>query len=584
MRDRDSSSRRPSPPRRLARALAVVALVVVGAGHAPGPGRIALAAGTPVVPGPASGILPGTEAGLQAAGASTAPAAGVSHTDRVVIRWATTARTPRLVSARVAALGSAERVSAVSAATGGTIRLVRAIGSDGTGGVYRLDAPLGPGASATLAAIRAIPGVTSAEPDVWVTPGALPDDPYAAQLWGMLGPATGSPYGIDAVPAWSTTRGEGVTVAVIDTGILAHPDLAGQTVAGYDFIADALLANDGDGRDADPSDPGDWISAEDAAGDFAGCPVEGSSWHGTHVAGTVAAAAGNAAGVFGAAPDARVQAIRVLGKCGGYLSDISDGIVWAAGGSIGGVPDNATPARVLNLSLGGASACPWYAADAIATARSLGALVVVAAGNSASDAAGSSPANCPGAFVVAATQSNGTKAGFSNFGAIVDIAAPGTGIWSTLNTGSTIPATPAYASYSGTSMATPHVAATAALLAAAAPGATNDEIEAAIRAGSTAFPGTCTGCGAGIANVPGALLDLVGLPAPTPTPAPTPPPRASPAPPPPRAPPRPPRPRPARPRHLRPPTPLSPTRPHRSPVSPPWTPGPAPPSPEPPSR
>jgi serine protease len=497
---------------RAARSVAAVAIIVVAAGLVPG------AAATSADP-------------TADAFAAAAPAPqGVRATDRVVIRWAGAARTPRTAGARIVELASTDRVTAIEAAAGSNARFVRPVGSDGHQGIYRLDEPLGADAPATLAAIAAVPGVESVEADTWVTGDAIPADPSAGSLWGALGTANGSPYGIDAIGAWPSTRGAGVTVAVIDTGILAHPDLAGQSVAGYDFVSDLDIANDGDARDADPSDPGDWVSSADAAGAFAGCPVRGSTWHGTHVSGTIAAAAGNGIGIFGAAPDARIQPLRVLGKCGGYLSDISDAIAWAAGGSVSGLPANPTPARVLNLSLGGESPCPSYAASAIATARSLGAVVVIAAGNAARDASTSSPANCPGAFVVAATDASGARASFSNAGAVVDVAAPGTQILSTINTGTTAPASMGYTYYQGTSMATPHVAATAALLFAARPGATNDEVEGAIMSGSTAFPVACAGCGAGIANVPGALAALLGAPAPTPAPTLTPAPTPSPTP------------------------------------------------------
>ena len=172
--------------------------------------------------------------------------------------------------------------------------------------IYRLTAPLGVDASRILAALRRMPGVDSVEPDLWVTPDVVPNDPLASQLWGLLGPGDGSPYGIDARAAWSTTTGTGVTVAVIDTGLLfGHPDLAGQSVPGYDMITSPAVSRDGGGRDPDASDPGDT------------CQAEPSSWHGTHVAGTIAALADNAIGVFGGAPGGRIEPVRAIGACGG---------------------------------------------------------------------------------------------------------------------------------------------------------------------------------------------------------------------------------------------------------------------------
>ncbi len=458
----------------------------------------------------AASLVFATLAAPSALAAGTTPAAGaapvpgaIAETDQVVIRWAQPLDAARsATSARVAQLG---------AASGRSLAFVRRFQSASS--IYRLPTRLGAAAPQILAALARVPGVASVEADPRATADALPNDPYASQLWGLLGPANGSPYGIDAPDGWSTTQGSGVTVAVIDTGITAHPDLVGQTVAGYDFVTDPAGANDGDGRDPDPSDPGDWISQADASGAFQGCTVSSSSWHGTHVAGTIAALANNSTGVFGGAPLVKIEPVRVLGKCGGYFSDIEDAIAWASGGTVAGAPANLNPARVLNLSLGGAGvACDSTMQGVINGAIANGSIVVVAAGNSNTNVSTSAPANCAGVFSVAATDVKGQRASFSNYGSTVSIAAPGVGIWSTLNDGATVPANPAYANYSGTSMATPHVALTAALLAAAYPLATSAHIEAAIRAGATAFPtdSTCIslGCGAGIDNVPGALAAL----------------------------------------------------------------------------
>ena len=295
---------------------------------------------------------------------------------------------------------------------------------------------------------------------------------------------------------------------MIDTGLVSHPDLVGQTVPGYDMISDEDVSNDGDGRDADPSDPGDW------------CGVHGSSWHGTHVAGTIAALANNSLGVFGGAPGVRIEPVRALGTCGGYSSDIADGIRWAAGGTVPGVAANPNPARVLNLSLSGSSpTCPPEFSSAIADARSRGAIVVVAAGNSSADSANYTPANCLDAVTVAAIDVNGIRASFSNYGPNVDIAGPGVGIWSTVDSGETVPAGSTYAPYNGTSMAAPHVALSAALVAAAYPDLTPDGIALALRQSALAFPADASGtgcpsrgCGAGIATAAGTLADLAAGP------------------------------------------------------------------------
>ena len=245
-----------------------------------------------------------------------------------------------------------------------------------------------------------------------------------------------------------------------------------------------------------------------------------SSWHGTHVAGTISAITNNGQGVAGVARSARILPVRVLGKCGGLLSDITDGMRWAAGLSSPGVPNNANPARVLNLSLGGGGACGPTYADAISAVRQQGATIVVAAGNSDSDASGFRPANCDGVITVAATNRQGGRASYSNFGNVVEIAAPGgetrpnlaDGVLSTLNTGTTTPGADNYQFYQGTSMATPHVAGVAALLYGINPSFTPDQIVAVLQRTPQPFPAVGTPCntsicGAGILNAAAAVND-----------------------------------------------------------------------------
>jgi serine protease len=199
----------------------------------------------------------------------------------------------------------------------------------------------------------------------------------------------------------------------------------------------------------------------------------------------------------------------VLGRCGGYTSDIADAMVWASGGTVTGVPANANKARVLNLSLGGSGACDTTTQNAINSARSRGAVVVVAAGNSNTNAINSNPANCAGVITVAATNRSGGKASYSNYGTNVAIAAPGgdsgAGILSTLNSGTTTPASDNYAWYMGTSMATPHVAGVVALMLSANPNLTPDDVAAKLKSTARAFPAPCSGCGAGIVNAAAAV-------------------------------------------------------------------------------
>jgi serine protease len=339
-----------------------------------------------------------------------------------------------------------------------------------------------------LAQLRSDPDVAWAQPDYLVKPSdTIPDDPHYARLqWDMHDPVGG----VDAPRAWDTGTGEGTVVAVIDTGYVDHVDLSANIVPGYDFISwygqtddgDIYpdIAGDGDGRDPDAHDQGDWT--DETMLEWCGSSSP-SSWHGTHVAGTVAAVANNGIGIAGLAHGARVQPIRVMGHCGGLTSDIIDAIVWASGGRVEGVPDNETPAEVLNLSLGANIPCALAPAMQAAVDEALGrgVTVVVAAGNAAMPAGNHSPASCKGVITVGATGVEGGITFYSNFGPEVTLSAPGGGyvgetetafVWSTGNSGTTTPvASPegdVLLGMVGTSMAAPHVAAIAAMMQSAA--------------------------------------------------------------------------------------------------------------------
>ncbi len=361
-----------------------------------------------------------------------------------------------------------------------------------------------------------------AEPDRLMQAQYLPNDPQYTSQWHYSEAAAG----IRAPLAWDKSSGAGVVVAVLDTGVRRHADLAANLLAGYDFIVDTTVAADGNGRDSDATDPGDWAAAGECG---TGSAARNSSWHGTHVAGTIAAVSNNGVGVAGVARGAKVLPLRVLGKCGGYTSDIADAIVWAAGGAVAGVPANPTPARVINLSLGGVGACDITTQNAINSARSRGAVVVVAAGNATADAARYSPASCAGVITVAAVGRSGAIASCSNFGAAVDVAAPGGDgtdtILSTLNSGTSKAKSDSYAGYRGTSMATPHVAGVAALMLARNSALTPDDVEARIKSSAAArgFPVSCAQCGSGIGDANAAVDAATGTTttAPPPAPAPT---------------------------------------------------------------
>jgi serine protease len=370
------------------------------------------------------------------------------------------------------------------------------------------------------AVAAADPDVEYAEPDRMMQAQLVPNDTSYASQWQYYEAAGG----LNLPAAWDKSTGAGVVVAVIDTGVRPHADLVANLLPGYDFIIDTAVSNDGNGRDADPSDPGDWVAANECGYTHA---AQNSSWHGTHVSGTIAAVTNNASGVAGVAYGAKIVPARVLGKCGGYTSDIADAIIWSSGGTVAGVPANANPARVINMSLGGSGACDTTTQAAINSARSRGTVVVVAAGNSNANAANYSPSSCAGVIAVAAVGRTGGKAYYSNYGAVVDVAAPGgdmstgtaNGIYSTLNAGSSTPGADSYAYYQGTSMATPHVVGVVALMLAKNPALTPDEVETRLKASTRAFPATCSQCGTGIVDASAAVDAAAGVTPPPPPPS-----------------------------------------------------------------
>ncbi|MBW5486799.1 S8 family peptidase [Streptomyces bambusae] len=382
-------------------------------------------------------------------------------------------------------------------------------------------------AAKVMAQFKADPDVAYVEPDTRAYALATPNDTDYTKQWDLFE----STAGMNVPAAWDTTTGTGVTVAVIDTGYVAHSDLAANIVPGYDFISSSTYARDGGGRDNNPADEGDWSAAGECG---TGSKASTSSWHGTHVAGTIAAATNNSKGVAGIAYGAKIQPVRVLGKCGGSTSDIVDAITWASGGSVPGVPANPTPAKVINMSLGGSGTCGTSYQNAINAAVGRGTTVVVAAGNSNSDAAGFSPASCNNVINVAASSREGNRSYYSNYGTIIDIAAPGgetrratdtpgtvttpeNGILSTLNAGTSTPGAETYKPYQGTSMAAPHVAGLAALLKSANSSLTPAQIESAIKTNARPLAGTCTGgCGAGLADAAATVAAVTNGPV-TPT-------------------------------------------------------------------
>jgi serine protease len=459
----------------------------------------------------AGAVFAGVPAG--AATASATHGAGLlDQTDRLIVKYkgesAPSAKGLTRAAASVPMAASRKAVvDQVGRKLGLTMQELHTIGTGAR--VLKMNRKVSVSEAAKIAAdlMASDASVEYAEPDRIMKPMFTPNDPLFAQQWDYTD-VTG---GMRLPAAWDKSTGTGIRVAVIDTGYRPHVDLQGQILAGYDFIADTTISNDGNGRDSDASDPGDWTAAGQCG---TGEPASNSSWHGTHVAGTIAALTNNGIGVAGVAYGAKVVPVRVLGQCGGYTSDIADGIIWASGGTVTGVTNIAARAQVINMSLGGGGACDTTTQSAINSARSRGTVVVVAAGNENQNASNSNPANCAGVIAVAATNKSGGKASYSNYGTIVDVAAPGgdsgAAILSTLNAGTTTPGADNYVGYMGTSMATPHVAGVVALMLAKNPALTPDDVEAKLKSSARAFPAACSGCGAGIVDASAAVDAAAG--------------------------------------------------------------------------
>lgn len=321
----------------------------------------------------------------------------------------------------------------------------------------------------SIGTLRTIAGILQTQPEVQyadpvrpVRPAAVPNDPYFPLQWGLRGSA-----GINAETAWTLQpSAHGLTVAVVDTGILPHPDLDGRVLPGYDFISDPGRARDGNARDPDPRDEGDW-----SAGDCYGAQYP-SFFHGLFVAGIIAARTNNGIGIAGVANDVNILPVRVLGACGGSFEDVLEGMLWASGVPIAGVPPNKNPAKVVNLSLGGFGPCDQAMQEAVDEAMAQGAVIVAAAGNETLDAADVAPANCSGVITVGAHGAQGALTSYSNYGRRVNLTAPGGDaplvdlIYGLSNAGVTVPTDPSYVYAAGTSFAAPMVSGVAAMLIA----------------------------------------------------------------------------------------------------------------------
>lgn len=477
---------------------------------------------------------------LAAAPPSQAPAA---QSARVIVKFKTDGPLMResALAARAGELPRVQHASRLSQRHGVAMR-------DGYPVAPRTQVVFAQGLSSAelVARLQADPDVEYAEIDARVKRAAAPNDPlYGVQTggvtptagqWYLRNPAVnGQVSSINAEQAWDVTVGSSaIVVAVLDTGVRGdHPDLVGKLLRGYDFVSEDTpnsfaTANDGDGRDADPSDPGDWVTSADLP-NLAGCTqadVSPSSWHGTQTASLVAAATNEtpAVGMAGTGRNVRVLPVRVLGKCGGFTSDVIAGMYWAAGLAIpatsngltlGTAPPNTTPARVLNLSLGGsASSCSAAYQDAINAVTAAGASVAVSAGNGGGTTVGQ-PANCNNVIAVGGLRHAGTKSGFSDMGPQVTISAPagncplpdGPGgecrfaILAAANNGTTVPATNSYSDginnvSFGTSFSSPMAAGVAALMLSKNPSLSPANVLSILQSTARAFPTTGGGAGA----------------------------------------------------------------------------------------
>lgn len=400
-------------------------------------------------------------------------------------------------------------------------------------------------ADAFLDALMSDPRVDSVSQDDWVKPFSNANDSMWGDQWSLHDvtmdyiPGT---WSADVDKAWDLgVDGSGQTIAVIDTGVIAnHPDLKNKIAPGYDMISDAKIALDGDGRDADPADKGNW----QVPGEYGMSKQLDSTWHGSHVAGIAAAQTNNGQGMAGSAPGAKILPVRIMGKCGGHLSDMLDAMVWSARGDVPDVPANPNKASIINLSTGVEKKCSRFQ-ETIDKVNSLGATIVAAAGNGNVPTEWTMPANCEGVITVGATGASGKRASYSNFGPEVDIAASGGDTWSedaiapngsilnpvqrwrihsTVTDSTTTPGNPSYGPLEGTSMATPLVAGVIALMKQTKPGLSNDQILSAMQSTASKFQvdpsqevdsitRTKKSIGAGISNAEAAVRSVKGLPA-----------------------------------------------------------------------
>lgn len=410
-----------------------------------------------------------------------------------------------------ASVGSGKVVPQLSLPDGRQLGFVHTM-SDGSHVMQLPEAASAEETAALVSQLKQDPSVAAVQVDKRLYPAFVPNDTQYANQWYL----SEDTAGMRMPSAWDLSTGSSsVVIAVVDTGVLPHAELdAARILPGYDFISDIPTANDGDGRDADPSDPGDAVLANEC--DVGQPPTdEPSSWHGLSVMGVMAATSDNGSDVTGIDFAARILPVRVLGKCGGFVSDIVAAIRWSAGLSVAGVPDNPTPANVINLSLAGDGACSPQEQSAINDAVDAGAVVIVAAGNEGLDVANFSPANCNNVITVGAVARDGSIASYTNRGEEVDLTAPGgdgpdftDDVLTLWNDGTTTPGPDALAYIEGTSFTTAEVSAVAALMLAVNGALDPDSIRGILRATARSFPDSSCNtrkCGQGLVDASAAL-------------------------------------------------------------------------------
>jgi len=392
--------------------------------------------------------------------------------------------------------------------------------------------------------LRDDPRVADAVPDRWLRlHDTIPNDPEFAANQPYLGPPSQVVGGVNLPRAWDRTRGSSnIVIAVVDTGFLPHPDLASRIIPGFNFVS-----SNGAARSGDATDTGDFVPSGTTCPDGTAGP-QPSSWHGTRVASVLGAVTNNGLGIAGVDWSARIQPVRVSGQCGALLSDTVDGMRWAGGLSVPNVATNPTPARVVNVSLGGGT-CSSIEQQAVNDLNAAGVIVVAATGNSAG--AVEAPADCSGVVAVTAHANDGENASFANVGPQVTLSAPGGGcgnskvatilgvvtctapggqsfIRTLSNDGATTVGNYTIVNSQGTSFSTPMVSGVVALMLSLNGSLTPAQVTTALRNSARPHPANtfCTtgnnagSCGAGLLDADAALTAAVNTTA-APAPAPS---------------------------------------------------------------